>query len=1388
MVNKYNWKRFWRSRDGLIDLSDDGFLRDPETEFFKYVKSDVVSFEEIADKPCLILLGEPGIGKSIALSDEFNILSKQNHKCFYKDLGLYGNENRLISEIFKSPEFEEWDRGNYTLNLFLDSLDECKIRIEQVGLIFKDEFVKIKDKLNRLHLRIASRTVDFPGTLENALPTLWGEDNIGIYEMAPLRKKDVKEAARANSIDPEQFIQSLIEKEIIPLAIKPVTLYFIIKIYKEKSALPASKLGLYQRGCKKLCEESNLSRRERSNAVNVLTTDQKYEIAGKIAAVSIFCKKPVIYIGTEQPLTSDEISISEILRTDKSLSELTIREVLNTGLFSGRGTEKFGFAHQTYAEYLAASFINTCEANFSEILKLFIHPYSNNHKIIPQLSETAAWFAVHNKTFFDILIKNNPEVLLRSDLSGAAHTYLQLIIENLLRKAESVKIKDSSIDSYYRKLKYPDLHIQLRPFLEDKNRHFLARRIAIDIIEACNEKRSLTELTSIVFDTEDAFQIRKNAAYAIAKIGDTESKLLLKHFIINQEDDPNDELKGCALKSLWPDHLSMEELFENLTLPRNSNPIGAYSMFLYHLKDTVEHIPPCELIYALNWIQLVYWEDFSFREIKDSIMIRAWIHLLEIPELIRPFAKALYTLLSRYHGISSDKDKDFNATIIAEEDKRHEVTKAIIPLFIQKEGNIHLLFSIVPLVVEDDLPWLFNQCQGINDENEKKLWCQLIGYLCRGLSHKYLDTIIKAKSSDSDISEALSFLDPIVINSPKYRKVKAEYLKYERLMNKLNSRQDKPLLKPSPVERVIRLLNKFDNGEKNAWWQLNREMTLKPNSTHYHVEDEFESDIRKLPVWQQADIALQTRLLSAAKKYILSHPDLDSSWIGDTLNRIYMAGYRAFVLVMNLDPKFISSLNQTVWKTWAPIFIAYPLNIDENNEPHVYLMKKAYENASNEILHVFGRMVDKDNEERDHIFLKQRLLNCWDEKLASFIFEKTQASHIKYKSKESLFDSLFEHNYSPAVEFAKGFVKKPIPTEGDVYKLYVYLTTCLIICCPEDAGKLIFPKIDENEKFGHDLIKKISEEREYRHGNISVFAGRIPEEDIARLYVWVEKRYTSKDDPIHHEAYSPGDRDNIAEFRNGLIRNLTDRGTFEACEQLEYIYQQFTENDWLKWTMIDARENALRNTWVPVTPEQLLSLFNKSALYIVRNEDDLQEVVIDWFRKFQGELQGETYAAPDLWNTHKPVQPKGENNFSDYVKRNLQRDIKNIGIAALREAEVRPGEETDIYVTTFISGELLGQKQKIVIIIESKGCWHTEVLTAMETQLVNRYLKDNQCRHGIYLVGWFGCTQCHKANCKTKICKKGSIDDLRKQLVKQAINLSTRGLKIKSLVANAALR
>ena len=59
----FNWKRFWCPRGAEILLTGGGFLLDPESEFGSY-NPHVVPFEEIRNKPCLVLLGEPGIGKT----------------------------------------------------------------------------------------------------------------------------------------------------------------------------------------------------------------------------------------------------------------------------------------------------------------------------------------------------------------------------------------------------------------------------------------------------------------------------------------------------------------------------------------------------------------------------------------------------------------------------------------------------------------------------------------------------------------------------------------------------------------------------------------------------------------------------------------------------------------------------------------------------------------------------------------------------------------------------------------------------------------------------------------------------------------------------------------------------------------------------------------------------------------------------------------------------------------------------------------------------------------------------------------------------------------------------------------------------------------------------
>ena len=78
-------------------------------------------------------------------------------------------------------------------------------------------------------------------------------------------------------------------------------------------------------------------------------------------------------------------------------------------------------------------------------------------------------------------------------------------------------------------------------------------------------------------------------------------------------------------------------------------------------------------------------------------------------------------------------------------------------------------------------------------------------------------------------------------------------------------------------------------------------------------------------------------------------------------------------------------------------------------------------------------------------------------------------------------------------------------------------------------------------------------------------------------------------------------------------------------------------------------------------------------------------------------------------------------------------------------------------------------------------------MSAMETQLRDRYLKENQVRHGVYVVGWFHCPQWATPHRGVH----ASVADARALaavLDDQAQNISRDGVSIRACVLNCALR
>jgi hypothetical protein len=117
-------------------LSDQGFLYDPDSEHGHLLNPNLVSFSQLEAKPCLALLGEPGIGKTWALNAEKasvkESIAQDGGAVLWLDLKTFGSEDRLWRRLFAGEEFNKWRKGDYVLHVFLDGLDECLLRISNV--------------------------------------------------------------------------------------------------------------------------------------------------------------------------------------------------------------------------------------------------------------------------------------------------------------------------------------------------------------------------------------------------------------------------------------------------------------------------------------------------------------------------------------------------------------------------------------------------------------------------------------------------------------------------------------------------------------------------------------------------------------------------------------------------------------------------------------------------------------------------------------------------------------------------------------------------------------------------------------------------------------------------------------------------------------------------------------------------------------------------------------------------------------------------------------------------------------------------------------------------------------------------------------------------------
>jgi hypothetical protein len=1434
----YGWERFWCPRDEHYLATDMGYLSDPNSKHAKTVAPNVKPLHQFQSLSCIVLLGEPGTGKTTEFNKEFERQSQQchenNEKCIKFNLNEYQTDALLVSDIFDGVEINAWKNGSGDLYLFLDSLDEARIQIKTVANLLSARLSRLQVYASRLKLRIACRSAEWPTSLESLLIKLWPNGESVFLELTPLQLSDVTVAAQRENLDATRFTEEVSMLDAHSFANRPISLKFLMSAFKNNNSLPRTKKDLYETGCLTLCDEFNQSRRDNPDS-RQLSPAARYAVATRIASYVEFCGKATITLAHSIDQTAGEISLAQlaggyemIQGKQFAVTEAIVREVLETSLFTGRGPQRLAFAHKTYSEFLAAQYLNNKEIDDTQIRSLIFHP-NNQRSIVPQLAEIGAWLAIDKPAIFEQIFAGDPLVLLRSDVPTDDQLRFRLV-GRLIEGFRTGELDDSnwSMRSHYRKLKHSNIAFQLCPIVTNQNEALVTRRFVADFAEESNATELVSAFLCVTLDQSEDVKVRVQAAYAVSRIGDLSNIKSLEPLLhLSRVDDPEDELLGIALSSLWSrDLLSGKSVFNFLRPPQRSAFLGAYRHFLHF--ELPKNLSKIDLVHGLRWCTAKPRENREldvFMDIEKGIVSLA-LNNLQDDAVLSAFSGFCVSRLLRHDTIPLETRSFQSLDII--------VRRNLIRSIISQIDDIDSCFlEPLGLIQEVDLVWILAETRANAIQSERSKYSKLIRRRFSFGGQHLLDLIVTECQINNVLWEEFKFLlEPIPLNSEMADNQRKSYHKNLQLELEIQELEAKRLVKPPPEIRVETCLKRFEEGDLNSWWHLLMEMQLEKDGLNRRCA--LEGDITKFPGWNVASANTRNRMISAAKQYLLRWKS--SPWKIKPRSIFYpdMAGYLAFELLQNYCPEFIESLDDVSWANIAPAIISFPSSTgfgSDSVKRQMSAASLAYSKAAKQTFKTLTKLIDhEDAEEKNGLFILRLVEDCIDEKLGLFLLEKARDRKLRPSSVADLISMAFSVCPEQAENQSRGRLlgslaqlrsatlclpRKPrLKSERKTKRLrsrtisfpnwqkrptnrrkqLLDLTLRLIGVIWENGPhrwQILWPLWKRNTVLFKRSIEYIASERRQSPVvpiNLSVSA-------LEELFILLEEHYPHESDPHHDGAYCYGVRDSVKDFRDSVLRAIVANGTQDSIAAIKRLESFFPNLPYLSWVRRDAQLRMLEATWRPLSVEQLRELLAKSGSRVIRTEGDLAAVLIESLNRLLLRLRGETPSIRDIWDYDakaKTWAPVDENAFSDYVKRHLEMELSSLGVIAMREVEIRrgyskPGERTDIYVAVAVHAGCSDESDIVRVIVEVKGCWHRELTKALTEQLRDRYLIESQCATGIYLVGWFLCESWRNDDYRQSDTPNWDLQEARDYFMNQAKQASVNGLTIHSVVLDTRI-
>lgn len=1386
-------ERLWVKHPGEIAYLDDGFVPAPGSLLSGY-SSTTQPLSDLDAVSCLVLIGEPGAGKSTALDAEAQRLRRQ-HSVHWVSLGSTREESTLRHKIFEAKVWSDWVEGAGTLTLLLDALDEAVV--EHAADLIMEGLGEAP--VDRLSVRITCRTTRRVPALEKALEARFesglGERTtaaFGVYELLPLSKPEVLKIAADRGVEGSQFLKAVLADELQQLAMTPITLKMLLDEWEATQELGSDRTTLYEEGCLRLCED--LAGRARGKRTGNLSDSERLAVAARIAAATTLSGRTAIRLD-ERAGGPDAASVADLKggrATDtRAGGEATVEvtadavlEVLNTGLFSARGDDHVGFVHATFEEYLCAYFIANGGLARHQVEELLLSETPEGLRVVPQLRGTAIWLAQLDGEFRSTLITRDPTLLLQ----GAGFPSLTeedrvAVFDGVLAAIERREISrwQLSLRAAGEFLTSAGVIRRLKTILPDKDEDDSVREAACDAAGAIASAELVNPLRAVALDDSDDVGVRVSAVTALARFASVSSLREIKLLATSpQPIDRDDELKGAALRGLWPRVLTTEDVLPALTEPKRRNLFGLYRGFLQIRFP--DEIGPQDLPSALRWaaaLPVTHDSSDGLSDLRDQLLVKSF-GFLDDDQVTTAAVAVLEALLrERVSWISNSALRGSKRDLSAE--VRHALVSALIERPDEAPADPAGLAVASPqLVTAEDMSWLLERLAESEASAEAR-YAELIAALVLRTSADPAPVLEARELSEALRHETAGLFEAIPLDSERATQLKESYYNFERLRQE---EPERPVIDVSArVTAALDLFESDDPEAKSGYWQALFWLEVDAGR---NIRDTFEANIEALPGWQLIDDETRARVIAGSRAYLRrGDPDAER-WFGtDTLHAFATAGYRA-MRHLYPDRGIADVMNGPLWDRWVPAIVGWPQAAGDDDGFEVWAIGQAHEHARTSTVKFLVRRLDRDLRRHSTPFTLQRFGTVWGPELEAAVLKRAKSSSRAPAVRAELLSYLIRHGSTLARNHAERLVTRAaVRAGGKRLDLAVRVGAVLAVESDDAYWGQLWPLILDDDEFGRRLVSQLANGREHFLGS------RLTESQVGRLYEWMMDQFPPDPETELRSGYVTESQE-VAHFRNRLPAGLAERGTAAAVHELERL-AAIPRFAGLRAYVAQAAEQVSRNNWIAPSPDVIVKMADNVARRWVRSGNDLRQVVVAALCEAGKTIQDG--AANTLWNTSPQIRPKLEGALSDFLQRELEGDLRGRGIVCGRELQVTPaisqglGESADIWVTA-LAGERTQNAPQVEVIVEVKCCWNKELDTSLRDQLGERYLLPGTRDDGVYLVGWYDAPGWDAADKpKRNPCRKRTVNGLRKQFEKQAVEVSADlGLRIDAVVLDCSLK